>query len=136
MNTKVIGADLQWKRDGKDWLLCLGRRRFGRVVPDAKWLGMFRSVLSGGRLSDMANLTWSKNAVLDAAVRELEWEARQEPATDPQKPQQTRGVFQGRASLMRRTRRPSAGPRRKAGGSQGCCSVRRQACWATGGDAQ
>ena len=101
MSTKVIGADLQWKRDGNDWLLCLGRRRFGRVVPEAKWLGMFRSVLSGDRLSDMANLTWSKNAVLDAAVRELEWEARREPATDPRKPQQKRDVFQGRASPMR-----------------------------------
>jgi hypothetical protein len=101
VTTKVIGADLQWKRDGNDWLLCLGRRRFGRVVPDAKWPGMYRSVLSGGQLSDMANLSWSKNAVLDAAVRELEFEARCEPATDPQKPQQKRGVFQGSASPMR-----------------------------------
>jgi hypothetical protein len=94
MGATDMDTNLQWKRDGDDWLLCLGRRRFGRVIPDVRWPGMFCSVLSGGRLSDMANLTWSKNALLDAAVRELEWEARREPATDPQKPQQMRGIFQ------------------------------------------
>src|SRR6516165_3351709 len=90
---ELIGAKLQWKRNGNEWLLCLDRRRLGRVMPDAKHPGMFRSVLSGGRLSDMANLAWAKNAVLDAAVRELEWEARHKAATDPQKSQEKGVVF-------------------------------------------
>jgi hypothetical protein len=84
----------QWKRDGADWLLYLGRTRFGRVVPDAKYPGMYRSVMPDGRLSDMANLTWAKNAVLMAAERELEWERRNKPATAPRNAQQT-GVFLG-----------------------------------------
>jgi hypothetical protein len=62
---------------------------------------MFRSVLSGGRLSDMANLTWAKNAAMEAAARELDWQARCRPATDPSKPQQKGGVFEGAASPTR-----------------------------------
>jgi hypothetical protein len=98
---ELAAARLQWKRSGNGWLLYLGRRRFGRVVPDTKYPGMFRSVLSGGRLSDMANLAWAKNAVLDAAVRQLEWEFRHEAATHPQKTQQNGGVFQDTASPVR-----------------------------------
>jgi hypothetical protein len=98
---ELAAARLQWKRSGNGWLLYLGRRRFGRVVPDAKWPGMFRSVLSSGGLSDMANLAWAKNAVLDAAMRELEWEARNEAATDHQKTQQNGGVFRDAASPVR-----------------------------------
>jgi hypothetical protein len=59
----------------------------GCVVPDAKYPGMYRSLLSGGRLSDMANLSWAKDPVLAAAERELEWEARQQPAIDPRNAQ-------------------------------------------------
>jgi hypothetical protein len=51
-----------------------GRRGFGRVVPDSKYPGMWRSTLSGGRLSDMANLG------LGSCGRELEWEARNKAA--------------------------------------------------------
>jgi hypothetical protein len=60
-----------------------GKRRFGDVVPDAKHPGMWRCVLSDGRLSDMANLSWARNAVLEAATRELEYEARQREGIDP-----------------------------------------------------
>jgi hypothetical protein len=105
---QIIGAGLAWKRDGDGWVLHLGRRRFGRVVADAKWPGMFRSLLSGGCLSDMANLTWAKNAVLDDAVRELEWEARCGPATDPRNSQQKRGVFEDAASPIEKTDREAA----------------------------
>src|SRR6266571_3740383 len=66
----------QWKRDGIGWRLLIGRRRFGRVIPDSKFPGMWRSPLSSGRLSDMANLAWAKNAVFEAACRELEFEQR------------------------------------------------------------
>ncbi len=75
---------LKWQRYGPSWLLLDGRRRMGRVVPDAQYPGMYRSVLDRGRLSDMANLSWSKDAVLKAALRELTWE-RRIPANDPSK---------------------------------------------------
>jgi hypothetical protein len=73
-------TNLTWKRDGTDWILLVGRRKFGRVIPDSKYPGMYRSVMPDGSLSDMANLSWSKNAVLASAERELEWEARQQAA--------------------------------------------------------
>jgi hypothetical protein len=53
-----------------------GRRRFGRVYPDTKHPGMWRSTLPNGQPSDMANLSWAKSAVLIMAERELEYEAR------------------------------------------------------------
>jgi hypothetical protein len=71
---------LRWRRDGDGWVLACGRRRFGRVHPDPKWPGMWRSAMPEGRPSDMANLAWAKNAVLVRAERELEWEARHEAA--------------------------------------------------------
>jgi hypothetical protein len=36
--------------------------------------------LADGRPSDLANISWAKNAVLGAAERELEWEARNDAA--------------------------------------------------------
>ena len=54
--------------------------RFGRLYPDSRWPGMWRSTLSDGRPSDMANLSWAKNAVLAMAEREIEWEVRQKVA--------------------------------------------------------
>lgn len=97
-NDRVLrGASLIWRRDGADWVLFSGRRRFGRVVADSKYPEMWRSTLSGGRLSDMANLAWAKNAVIAAAERELEWEARQRAAIAPSKCPEKRGVFEGSA---------------------------------------
>ena len=80
-----VGSTLAWRRDGNGWLLLAGRRRMGRAVPDQKYPGMWRSVKSGRRLSDMANLSWAKNAVLVAAERELDFDARQRSAIDPRK---------------------------------------------------
>ena len=88
---------LTWRRDGTGWVLFAGRRRFGRVVADSKYPEMWRSTLSGGRLSDMANLAWAKNAVLAAAERELEWEARQRAAIAASKCPEKRNVFEGSA---------------------------------------
>ena len=97
-NDRVLrDASLIWRRDGANWVLFSGRRRFGRVVPDSKYAGVWRSVLSGGRLSDMANLAWAKNAVLAAAERELEWEARKRAAIAPPKCPEKWGVFEGSA---------------------------------------
>jgi hypothetical protein len=39
----------------------------------------------------MANLSWARNAVMEAAIREIEWEALQ--ATDPRKCPEKGGVF-------------------------------------------
>jgi hypothetical protein len=97
------GTSLTWRRDGTDWILLAGRRRFGRVVPDSKYPGMWRSTLSGGRLSDMANLAWAKNAVLMATERELEWEDRQRAAIAPPKCSEKRGVFESAASPVAKT---------------------------------
>ena len=81
-----------------DWILLSGRRRFGRVIPDDKWPSMWRSTLSGSRLSDMANLAWAKNAILVAAERELEWECR---AITPPKCPQKWGLSESARPLMR-----------------------------------
>lgn len=85
--------NLFWRRDGSDWQLLAGRRRMGRVVPDTRCPGIWRSIKSRGRLSDMANLSWGKNAVLVAAERELDFEDRRRCANDPPKCPEKRGVF-------------------------------------------
>jgi hypothetical protein len=83
------GRNLVWHHIGADWVLVAGRRRTGRVVPDAKYPNMWRSLLSGGRLSDMANLSWAKDSVLAAGERELEFGVQSTPQNA-----QKRGVFQ------------------------------------------
>ena len=92
---------LKWKRDGSDWVLWCGRRRMGRVVPDSRQPGMYRSIKAGSRLSDMANLSWIKDAVLGAAVRELEWEVRQKAARDPSKCPEKGGSLTDTSSSIR-----------------------------------
>jgi hypothetical protein len=79
----AIRSKLQWKRDGAAWILFYNKRRIGKVVPDDQWPGMFRSTKAGGRLSDMANATWSKSAVLEEAMRDLTWDAAHTPAKCP-----------------------------------------------------
>lgn len=64
-------SDLYWTRDGDGWVLKLGRRKLGRVFPDSRYPGMWRSRRADGRLSDMANVSWAKNAVLGAAERDI-----------------------------------------------------------------
>ncbi len=54
---------------------------------------MWRTPLSDGRLSDMANLSWARNAVMEAAVREIEWESRQ-AATTPSNTRDLAADFQ------------------------------------------
>src|SRR5262249_35735926 len=95
---------LTWRRAGADWVLFLRGHRFGRVVPDNKYPGMWRSTLSGGRLSDMTNLAWAKNAVLVAAERELEWAAR---TNTPPKCQEKEVSFEGPARPADFPPRPS-----------------------------
>jgi hypothetical protein len=90
-------CNFAWRRDGDGWLLLNGRRRFGRVVPDTRRPGMWRSLKSQGQISESANLSWAKNAVLVAAERELAFERR---AIDPSKCQEKRGVFSTPSSLV------------------------------------
>ena len=95
-NSELIGCDLAWKRDGADWVLLHKRRRIGRVAPDHERGGMYRVVLSRGRLSDMANLSRAKDAALATAIRELEYEARdnrRHRAIDPPKCPERGGCF-------------------------------------------
>lgn len=92
---------LKWRRDGSDWQLLAGRRRFGRVMPDPNCAGMWRSTKTFGHRSDMANLGWAKNAVLVAAERELEWELGQQAAINPSKCPEKGGVFRPKSSPVR-----------------------------------
>jgi hypothetical protein len=46
-----------------DSTLLRGRRRMGRVMPDDQYASMWRPPKSGGRVSDMANISWAKDAV-------------------------------------------------------------------------
>ena len=73
----------------------------GHVVPDDRWPGMYRWVRSDGGLSNMAGLSWTKDFVLAAAVRELEWEVRHKLARDPRKCPENEGSKEAAASPMR-----------------------------------
>jgi hypothetical protein len=97
--------NLSWRRDRDGWLLRAGRRRLGRVVPDQKHKGLWRSIRADGRLSDIANLSWAKNAVLAAAELELEFEGHQQTATDPTNCPVNGGHFAGLSSPVRQIER-------------------------------
>jgi hypothetical protein len=71
--TRDLMAHARWERHGDGWRLMMGRRCFGQIVPDAKYPGMWRSIMPDGSLSDMANIVWSKHAVSEVARRELEY---------------------------------------------------------------
>jgi hypothetical protein len=70
-NKTQVALQLCWTRDGPDWVLRLKQRKLGRVFTDDRHPGMWRSRRADGRLSDVANLSQAKNAVLAAAEREL-----------------------------------------------------------------
>ena len=89
-------SQLKWQRDGNVWILLYRRKRMGRVVPDKDHPGMWRSVKSNGR-SDLANLSWAKDAVLAQAVRELAYEA----ANTPSKSQQNKGCREQKSTPIR-----------------------------------
>ena len=74
-------SQLKWTREGDAWILLYRRRRMGRVVPDTDHPSMWRSVKVDGILSNTANLSWSKDNVMAQAIREVAWNA----ANDPQK---------------------------------------------------
>jgi hypothetical protein len=82
-------SQLKWTRESNAWILLHRRRRMGRVVADKDHQGMWRSVKVDGILSDMANLSWSKDAVL------LKPRGRSPTSvqTPPQNPSKTGGLF-------------------------------------------
>jgi len=49
------------------------RQARARVFRDEKYPTMWRSRRADGRLSDMANLSWAKNAVLACAERDISY---------------------------------------------------------------
>ena len=103
------GPGLQWLRGIGGWRLFRGRTCVGRVIPDAKHPSMWRSIMPDGRLSDMASLSWARNAVLVSAEREIEYavEACKSTLVFPGK----RGCFSAGAAAQRfcgRGRYPSS----------------------------
>lgn len=73
----MIGkSKLAWKRERGEFRLYHGRSLVMRAIPDEKYLGMWRVKSRDGRLSDMVNLTWAKDAAMDWACRELNRIAR------------------------------------------------------------
>ena len=76
-------SQLKWTREGDAWILLYRRRRMGRVVPDKDWPKMYQSVKADGTLSDMANLSWAKDAVLAQALREVAYERANTPSKCP-----------------------------------------------------
>ena len=68
---QCTAAPLHWTRDGSDWVLKLKQRKLDRVFADVRHPGMWGSRRADGRLSDMSDLGWAKNAVLLAAEREI-----------------------------------------------------------------
>src|SRR5258707_15777738 len=50
--------DLSWHKDGSALVLCVSGAELLRVVPDARFTGMWR-VVCHGRLLDTANLGWA-----------------------------------------------------------------------------
>ena len=82
---------MHWIREGADWVLKFNRRKLGRVFPDDRYPGMWRSRRADGQLSDMANLSWAKHAVLAVAER----------AFSPPKTQQNSTLFESKSSPVR-----------------------------------
>jgi hypothetical protein len=72
------GHDLVWR--GND--ICVGRnsRPIVSIVPDAAYPKMWRIRMSDGRLSDMANRTWVKDAAASVALSILNHDIRRPEA--------------------------------------------------------
>jgi hypothetical protein len=66
--------DFAWAEHPDGWALhAMGQRdAIVRIVPDGTRPGMWRIRHAGGRLSDMANLTWAKDGAIAVAMRLLD----------------------------------------------------------------
>jgi hypothetical protein len=81
MSANYSRRHLQWVRDGAAWVVRNGGTELVRVVPDEKYPGMWRVRSPDGRLSDMANITWAKDAAVTMALAVLN--AVEQPYHEP-----------------------------------------------------
>ena len=91
-------VDLEWKREGDEWVLFHRRRRMGRVVPDGD--GMWRIAMAHGRMSDRYSLPWAKSHVLVSAERDLSWEAHERLARTPSNTEEIGGSETHKSSAI------------------------------------
>jgi len=70
-NTVYGGQNLTWVQQGVAWAVRHCGTELARVVPDEKYPGMWRVRSPDGRLSDMANITWAKDAAATMALAVL-----------------------------------------------------------------
>ena len=66
-------SDFKWKGNK---LLVANKNTGAKILPDAKWPGMFRVEFPPGTLSDTANLTRAKDAAISIIAQHLNSEAR------------------------------------------------------------
>jgi hypothetical protein len=66
----------EWKRTPDSWLLMQSRRIAAVLLPDPRFLPMFRIKLPDGSISDMVNLTRAKDAALSLADAVLDGRKR------------------------------------------------------------
>jgi len=64
---------------------------YGLRRPGSWTIGLYRVALSGGRFSEAASLSLTKDSVMAAAIRDLLWDACNRPLKMPRKA----GVFFG-----------------------------------------
>jgi hypothetical protein len=66
-------GDLAWQKAGYAWALhCVGKQdALLHVVPDGVYPKMWRVRSLDGRLSDMANISWARDAAKAIACRRL-----------------------------------------------------------------
>ena len=90
-------SQLKWTREGDAWILSIAAGERAAWSPDKNYSGMWRSVTVDGILSDTANLCRSKDNVMAQAIREVAWNA----ANDPKKCPVKRGSREQKSPPMR-----------------------------------
>jgi hypothetical protein len=67
-NMTESSREFIWRKSAQGFTLHLGRgRALLDVVPDGTYAGVWRIQMPDGRRSDMANLTWAKDAAISIA---------------------------------------------------------------------
>ena len=69
---RIYSSDqFTWRPTATGYALPLGRKPLLHVVPDSKYHGMWRVERPDGSHTDMANLSWAKDAALNIALEML-----------------------------------------------------------------
>jgi len=71
VSTVYSRRNLTWVRNGTAWVTRHNGIELARAVPDQKYAGMWRVRFPDGRLSDLANITWAKDAAATMALAVL-----------------------------------------------------------------